>query len=158
AVDIAFSSRLSAKTVERAGRLKWVHSSAAAVEGLLPLTDLRPREIVVTTSRGIQAVPIAEQVMAGLLVLARRMDLTITAQREKRWIQADLCDTQWPWKLEGRNMTILGRGTTGMEVARRAHAFGVRVTAVKRRPEIEKPDFVDRLFGPNQLNDALRNC
>src|SRR5437870_2328566 len=64
-VDISFSSRLTPAMVERARRLKWVHSSAAAVEGLLPLAEIGKRRIVVTNSRGIQAVPIAEQVMAG---------------------------------------------------------------------------------------------
>lgn len=157
-VEISFSSRLSPEMAERARLLRWVHSSAAAVEGLLPLAELEKRGIVVTNSRGIQAVPIAEQVMAGLLALARRLDLTVAAQREKRWIQSELCDTAWPWMLHGRRMTIIGLGTIGIEVARRAHAFGIRVTGVRRRPNQPKPDFVDRLFGQDQLDSALEGC
>ncbi len=157
-VDISFSSRLSPEMVERARSLCWVHSSAAAVEGLLPLPDLGKRGIVVTNSRGIQAVPISEQVMAGLLALARRMDLTLAAQREKRWIQSELCDTAWPWMLYGRRMTIIGLGTIGVEVARRAHAFGIRVTGVRRRADRPKPDFVDRIFGLDRLEHAFEGC
>ena len=127
--------------IERARRLQWVHSSAAAVEGLLPLPELAKRSIVVSNSKGIQAIPIAEQVLGGLLVLARRLDLTITAQREKRWIQAELCDNDWPWMLHGRRMTILGLGTIGIEVARRAHAFGMRVTGVRKHPDQPSPVF-----------------
>jgi D-2-hydroxyacid dehydrogenase (NADP+) len=157
-VDISFSSRLSAAMVERANRLRWVHSSAAAVEGLLPLQQLERRGIPVTNSRGIQAVPIAEQVMAGLLALVRRLDLTLAAQRERRWIQSELCDTHWPGILFGRRMTIIGLGTIGVEVARRAHAFGIRVTGVRRRPEQAKPEFVDRVFGQTELDAALESA
>jgi len=60
--------------------------------------------------------------------------------------------------LQGRNMTILGLGTIGTEVARRAHAFGVRVTAVRRQTDLAKPEFVDRVFDPTRLSDALRGC
>src|SRR5215831_1442702 len=140
-VEVTFSSRLTPAMVENARRLRWVHSSAAAVEGLLPLAELGKRDIVVTNSRGIQAIPIAEQVMAGLLALARRMDLTLAAQREKRWIQTQLCDTDWPWMLHGKSMTILGLGTIGLEVARRAQAFGMRVTGLRRRTDQPKPEF-----------------
>jgi phosphoglycerate dehydrogenase-like enzyme len=156
--DIAFSSRLTPEMVERAERLRWVHSGAAAVGGLLPLAELGRRDIRVSNSRGVQAIPMAEQVMCGLLVLARRMDLTLAAQREKRWIQEQLCNSDWPWMLHGRSMTIIGLGTIGTEVARRANAFGIRVTAVRRRPEEPKPAYVERVVGPGALPDALKGC
>ena len=73
-VDISYSRDLSLH--DRRARLLG-HSSAAAVEGLLPLATLNNE--VVTNSRGIQAVPIAEQVMAGLL--ARRLNLTLGTTR-----------------------------------------------------------------------------
>ena len=53
---------------------------------------------------------------------------TLEAQRERRWIQNDLAH-EWPWLLEGRNMTIVGLGTIGLEVAKRASAFGMRLIA-----------------------------
>src|SRR5262245_35452197 len=87
--DVALASRLSAVMVQRAARLRWVHSTAAAV-GILPLPDLGARGILVTNSRGIQARTIAEHVMGGLLVLSRRFNLMMAAQQERRWIQDDL--------------------------------------------------------------------
>src|SRR3989441_1904374 len=153
--DVALASRLSSSMAEHAPRLQWVHSTAAAV-GILPLNELAARGILVTNSRGIQAVPIAEHVMGGLLVLARRFHLMLAAQRERRWIQNDLTSDAWPWSLHGRNMTILGFGTIGQEVARRAHAFGMRVTGVRRRLDQPAPPFVERIAGPDQLDDALR--
>jgi phosphoglycerate dehydrogenase-like enzyme len=156
--DIAFSSRMAASIVEQATRLRWVHSAAAAVQGLLPLADLARRGIAVSNSRGIQAIPIAEQVMAGLLGVARRLDLTITAQKEHQWIQARLCESDWPWVLHGQSMTVVGLGTIGSEVARRAHAFGMRVTGVRRNIQNENPSFVDRVVARDRLTDALTGC
>ena len=155
--DVAFTPFLTPDIVAAAQRLRWVHSPAAAVEGLLPLANLAARGIVVTNSRGVQAIPIAEQVMGGLLVLARRFDRTLAAQRERRWIQNELVD-DWPWLLHGRAMTIVGLGTIGIEVAKRAHAFGMNVTGVRRRPEPSRPAGVDRVVTPDRLHEALAGC
>jgi len=153
--DVALASRLSAAMVERAPRLRWVHSTAAAVANLLPLDEFAARGIIVTNSRGIQAVPIAEHVMGGLLVLARRFNVMFDAQRDRRWIQNELTHDAWPWSLQGRKMTILGLGTIGQEVARRAHAFGMSVTGIRRRLDQPVPAFVERMVGPDRLHDAL---
>jgi D-2-hydroxyacid dehydrogenase (NADP+) len=153
--DIALASRLSPAMVEKAVRLRWVHSTAAAV-GILPLNELGARGILVTNSRGIQAAAMAEHVMGGLLVLSRRFNLMLDAQRERRWMQNELAGDVWPWSLKNRKMAILGFGTTGQEVARRAHAFGMRVTGIRRRVDAPVPPFVDRIAGPNELADALR--
>jgi phosphoglycerate dehydrogenase-like enzyme len=155
--DAALSSHLSAEMVRRAPRLRWVHSTAAAV-GILPLSEIAARDILVTNSRGIQAVAIAEHVLGGLLVLARRLNMTLEAQRERRWILNDLTSDAWPWTLSGRTMTIVGLGTIGLEVARRAHAFGMNVTAVRRRLDQPMPAFCDRVFGAEHLDDALPGC
>lgn len=155
--DVALASRLSPAMVERAARLRWVHSTAAAV-GILPLQDLAARDITVTNSRGIQAAAIAEHVIGGILVLSRRFNLMLDAQRQHRWIQNSLTSDSWPWSLNRRRMTILGLGTIGLEVARRAHAFGMQVTGVRRRPDQPAPPFVERTLGPSRLDDALRGC
>ena len=156
--DAAFTPALTPDMVKDAGRLRWVHSPAAAVEGLLPLPDLAARGVVVTNSRGVQAIPMAEHVMGGLLVLARRLDRTLAAQHEKRWIQNELIEDASPWMLHGRRMTIVGLGTIGIEIARRAHAFGMHVTGVRRRVGEPPPPFVDRVVTPDRLDQVLRDC
>src|SRR5256714_7375021 len=151
--DVALASRLSASMVEHAPRLRWVHSTAAAV-GILPLKELAGRSIAVTNSRGIQAAAMAEFVIGGLLVLSRRFHLMLAAQRERRWIQNELTSDVWPWSVRGQTMTIVGLGTIGHEVARRAHAFGMRVIGIRRRTDQPKPSFVDRIAGPDELESA----
>ena len=141
--------------LEKAANLRWIHSSAAAVGDLLPLSALAERGIMVSNSRGVQSVPMAEQVMAGLLVLARRLDLALAAQRDRRWIQSQLGEIDRPWTLHGKSMTIVGLGSIGLAVAERAHAFGMRITGVRRRPELTAPGLVDRIVGPERLDEAL---
>jgi phosphoglycerate dehydrogenase-like enzyme len=155
--DVALASRLSPDIIENASHLRWVHSTAAAV-GILPLRELASRNIAVTNSRGIQAAAMAEFVVGGLLAIARRFHLMLEAQRELRWIQNELTRDIWPWSVRGRRMTIVGLGTIGREVAERAHAFGMRVTAIRRKISEPKPPFVERITGPEHLDEALRGC
>jgi phosphoglycerate dehydrogenase-like enzyme len=155
--EVALTPYMTDEMVAEAARLEWVHSPAAAVEGLLPLAALAARGVTISNSRGIQAVPMAESVMGGLLVLARKYDRTLAAQRERRWIQNELVD-DWPWLLHGKRMTIVGLGTIGVEIAKRAHAFGMHVTGVRRRLDQPVPDCVERVVGADQLADALRGC
>jgi D-2-hydroxyacid dehydrogenase (NADP+) len=155
--DLALTPFLTSEMVSAATRLEWVHSPAAAVEGLLPLPLLAERRIVISNSRGVQAIPMAEHVMGGLLVLARRFDRMLEAQHARRWIQNELID-DWPWTLHGRRMTVVGLGTIGIEVAKRAHAFGMSVTGVRRRTDEPRPSFVERIVGPDRLHEALAGC
>ena len=156
-VDAAFTPILTPEMVANAPKLRWVHSPAAAVEGLLPLSSLNEHNVLVTNSKGIQAVPIAEHVMGGMLMLSRKFSRTLDAQRERRWIQNDLTN-DWPWLLSGRRMTIVGLGTIGIEIAKRANAFGIHVTGVRRNAQALKPSFVDQVVGADQLDGALVNC
>ena len=93
--------------------------------------------------------------MGGLLLLARRFNLMLDAQRERRWIQNELTQAAWPWSLSGRKMTVVGLGTIGQEVARRANIFGMRVIGVRRRLDQPLPAFVENVVGPDRLHDAL---
>jgi phosphoglycerate dehydrogenase-like enzyme len=154
--DVVLASRLTLPMIQNATRVRWVHSPAAA--GILPLEELAARGIAVTNSRGIQAIPMAEHVIGGLLVLARRFDRMLAAQRERRWIQDELSTIAWPWTLYGRTMTVAGLGTIGREVACRAQAFGMHVTGIRRNPARPSPPFIERVAGPHQLDEVLQGC
>ena len=64
-------------------------------------------------------------------------------------------------EVEGRTLTIVGFGTSGQQLARRAKPFGMKINAIDVRPieqevlnEIE-PDF---LGGPQDLDAAIEDC
>jgi phosphoglycerate dehydrogenase-like enzyme len=155
--EVVLTARMSAAALEHAPRLRWVQSSASSVS-TLPLSELAARDIVVTNTRTVQAGPIAEHVMAGILVLSRMVHRTLAAQRDRRWIQNEMTVSAIPRCIAGNTMTILGLGSIGTEVARRAHAFDMTITGVRRRPNEPKPQFVDRVLGAEQIDEALRGC
>src|SRR4029079_695614 len=105
--DAAFALTLPKEAVARAACLKWVHCSGHAV-GHFPLAELAARAIMVTNSRGVQAIPIAEHVMACLLALGRRLPQTMHNQRERLWRPNDLIGDVSPWLLAGRTLGIIG--------------------------------------------------
>jgi phosphoglycerate dehydrogenase-like enzyme len=152
--DIAFTWHLSEAEFHTAGRLQWVHTSAVAVETLC-LPQLFERGVVVSNTRGVQAVPIAEHVMAVVLALAKQIPFTIDNQRRAFWGQLAYTGERQPWLLAGRTMALIGVGTIGAAVAVRASAFGMRVIALRRRaaagrvpgaPEVEVMSDLDALL------------
>jgi phosphoglycerate dehydrogenase-like enzyme len=152
--EVAFTWILSAKELATAHHLRWVHTSAVAVETIC-LPELFARGVVVTNSRGIQAVPIAEHVMAVLLALAKQLPYVIDAKRERRWAQNDLVGERMPRLLQGRTLGLIGVGTIGSEIALRARALGMRVIALRRRPEREAAATIERVLPTTQLDAFL---
>ena len=59
-----------------------------------------------------------------------------------------------PLEISGMTLGVLGLGTIGSAVARRAKAFDMRVLGVKR-VAAAKPDFVDELWTADRLKDLL---
>src|SRR5918995_663566 len=78
--DIAFTWILSISELNVARRLRWVHSSAVAVETLC-LPELFARDIIVSNSRGVQSRPVAEHTMAVVLALVKQLPLALERQR-----------------------------------------------------------------------------
>jgi len=154
--DVVYTWILKAAELAAAPNVKWVHTSAVAVETLC-LNELFARGIVVSNTRGVQAVPIAEHVMAVVLALAKQLPFAIDNQRQTRWAQNEFMGGRLPWLLKGKTLGVIGVGTIGGEIAARAKAFGMEVIAMRRR--VGAPiDGIDRIFGPEQLYQFLSLC
>jgi phosphoglycerate dehydrogenase-like enzyme len=155
--DAAYTWILDAAELEQAPKLKWVHTSAVAVETLC-LPELFARGIAVSNTRGVQAVPIAEHVMTVVLALAKQLPFVLDNQRQSRWAQNEFLGERLPWLLEGRTLGLVGVGTIGSAIARRAEAFGMRVIALRRRPAYGVIGHVERVYGKDQLDEFLAQC
>jgi phosphoglycerate dehydrogenase-like enzyme len=154
--DVAYTWILKTNELDAAPNLKWVHTSAVAVETLC-LNELFARGIVVSNTRGVQAVPIAEHVMAAVLALAKQLPFALQNQFAARWAQNEFVGERLPWLLKGRTLGVIGVGTIGSEIAQRARAFGMDVIAMRRR--VGAPiDGIERIFGPEQLYQFLSRC
>lgn len=149
--DVAFSGQIDGPALAHATQLRWVQTPAAGVGRLLS-SEMRARDIVVTNSRGIHGVPIAEHVLGVSIAMARRFAPAIRDQVAHRWQKPAIAEIV---TLGGRRMGIVGLGSIGTAVARLATCVGMRVSAVRRNPDRAPVDFVDRVYGPAQLHDLL---
>jgi phosphoglycerate dehydrogenase-like enzyme len=131
-IDPAIRGEVLLTSVVGAGNLvdvlgrgvRWVHASGTGVDRF-PLHDIRADQVF-TCSRGASAVPIAEWCLAVMLANAKRLPDSWLHEPPERWTRADLRS------LRGSQLAVLGLGAIGLETARLALAFGMRVTALRR--------------------------
>src|SRR5712692_10273805 len=136
------------EAVQRAARLKWIHSTAAGVDQLL-YPEVRERGITMTASSGIHQ-PLVEHVFAFLLGLERRLHVAMRQQLQHRWDRARTMGDE----VAGKTLGILGLGTIGQQLVRKAQAFDMRVIGTKRTPT--PISGVDRVLPPDGLPQVMR--
>jgi len=152
--DAAFASELRGTHFEAAPNLRWVHSPAAGVGGMLT-PEVIDSSIVMSNSRAMSGDTIAEHVLALTLALFRKFPLVFRSQMERRWAQKDATGSPSPRTIAGSHVVVVGLGGIGAASARRFAALGATVTAVRRRPDQPKPEGVSRVWGPDRLLAAL---
>ena len=106
-------------------QLRWIQVTSAGTEFLSPIRS-HLAGIAITNARGIHGAPIAEYVMAAMVMLQSDFPGFARAQSEKQWTRRPV------GTLQGRTLGILGLGAIGTDVAVRATAFGMRVRGVSR--------------------------
>ena len=157
--EVLFTWRPSDQDIRQAGRLQWVHVPSAGVDHSLPL-ELVESSTVLTNSSGLHGVPIAENVLGMMIILARKLHDCMRFQMEGRWGRDDIMqDYPTLSELYGRTAGVVGLGSIGIEVAKRAKAFGMRVLATKRDMSVDiglTEGWVDHLLPPEDLPKLLR--
>jgi phosphoglycerate dehydrogenase-like enzyme len=134
--------------------LRWIHSTMAGVTPLL-VPGLVSSNVIVTNGRTVHSVPVAEQALAILLALARRMPTCVHLQTEQRWGQDDFWQAgQRPFELQGKTLGLVGLGAIGNELAPRARALGMRVLAVRRNAS-KGSEIVDQVYPSTALQEML---
>jgi phosphoglycerate dehydrogenase-like enzyme len=101
----------------------WVQLPGTGIDGL-------PRELfdgrTVTCARGASGIAISEFVLAAMLAFAKDMPNVWLDAPPKHWNFHPLST------LENKHLGLLGLGGIGIEIAKRALPFGMRVSAVRR--------------------------
>jgi phosphoglycerate dehydrogenase-like enzyme len=152
--DILVGFTLTPAQLEASRKLRWIHVTAAGVAQLMR-PDVKASGVVVTNSRGIHAIPMAEHTMGMMLALSRRFPASMHFQDASRWAQQEIWDTRpRPSELRGATLLIVGFGAIGMELARLARAFGMRVWAVTRSGRADA-SLAERVFPATELHSAL---
>jgi phosphoglycerate dehydrogenase-like enzyme len=143
------SAKGLAEAVTELPGLRWVHATSAGAgevvrKAALPAEALE--RVVITTSSGVHAVPLAEFAILGLLAMAKELPRFVEDQRARAWpeIRRPLRE------LRGETLFLVGLGDIGLEVARLGKALGMRAVGF-RRTEGPPPADVDEVHGPGRL-------
>lgn len=152
--DIFVGYSLRPQQLKEARKLKWIHSTAAGVAQLI-YPELRDSGILVTNPSGIFSVPMAEHTIGLILALARNFPDSVRYQDARRWAQQELWDKpQHLTELNGQLLLIVGMGSVGKELARRARALEMRVWGVTRSGKGD-PALAERILPAPELSSAL---
>ena len=154
--DIAIAWSLRPEQFRAARKLRWIHSTAAAVHQLM-FPELVASHVRVTNSTSIHGPVVAEHAIALVFALAKGLNLAVRYQTKGHWGQQDLwSSTLRPRELAGATLGVIGLGAIGRESVRLAKALGMRVLALREHPE-KGSEGADRVFGPAQLDQLLED-
>jgi phosphoglycerate dehydrogenase-like enzyme len=142
-----FPDLFAAGVIERAPRLRWLHSFSAGVE-TAPFDLLRDRGIVFTNASGIHGQQMSEQIFGMMISFSRGLHISLQNQWQMRWSAEHRVD-----ELYGKTLLIVGAGHIGQETARKAKAFDMRVIGIKRHPA--PMEYFDQVRGPSDLHASL---
>jgi phosphoglycerate dehydrogenase-like enzyme len=142
-------AELLAKVLPVAKRVRWIHCLWTGVEGVLT-PEVLAHPAVLTNGRGVFRWPLADWVMGVMLLFAFDLRRVIRQQEQGIW-EPFIGST-----LSGKTLGIVGYGSIGSATAERARLFGMKIAALRRRPDLFGNDsIVDQSFGPGQLKELM---
>jgi D-3-phosphoglycerate dehydrogenase / 2-oxoglutarate reductase len=107
--------------------------------------------VFVSNCPGKNSIAVAELVMGLLLACDRRIPDQVSDLRAGKWNKAEYSKARG---LYGRTLGIVGLGQIGREIAWRARAFGMRVTAWSRNLTHEEADRLEVVYAQTPLDVA----
>jgi phosphoglycerate dehydrogenase-like enzyme len=128
--DAVFAGQISREQLAAAPRLRWLHSPAAGVGGML-FPEMIASPVVITNSRGMSAGTIGEHVIAVTLALFRRLPHAFRSQAAGQWAQ-DAIGAEGNRLIAGARVLVVGLGAIGSAVAHRMTLLGAHVTGLRR--------------------------
>ena len=129
--------------------IRWIQAYSAGVERCVAIPALRERGVLLTNMQRIAGPVMAEHVMAMMLAYARGLQFFIPERAAGRWSR-EVPESVRMVTLEGKTVLVVGLGGIGVEVAKRAHALGMRVVATRASGR-EGPPFVSYVGLPEEL-------
>jgi phosphoglycerate dehydrogenase-like enzyme len=139
-----------ADVLAKGKQVRWIQMYWAGVEDCVAIPAVRERNILLTNMQRVAGPVMAEHVLAMVLAFARGLDFFIPERMATRWTE----QVPPPGKmqtLQGKTMLVVGLGGIGTEVAKRAHALGMKVVATRASGR-EGPDYVSYVGLPDELH------
>lgn len=152
--DIMFGYKITPTLLPMAQRLKWIQFGSAGIDHTV-FPGLLQSDIIITTMSGIHAIPVAEHTISMMLALSRHLHTAAKLQSEHCYDRAELAAQAD--ELYDKTVGIVGLGKIGLNIARLAKAFGMRVVGSKIT-RVECLPNVDKTYTPDQLHEMLAEC
>ncbi len=124
AIVVRSATFVDAAMLDKAPKLRVIGRAGVGVDNV-DLDAATKRGIVVMNTPGGNAVAVAEHTFALMLSLARFIPRAHSSMTAGKWEKKTLQGTE----LRGKTLGIVGLGRVGVEVSRRAQAFGMKVVA-----------------------------
>jgi D-3-phosphoglycerate dehydrogenase len=147
------TSKIDRNIIESCPELGLVHQAGIGYDNV-DVQACTSRSIYVANVPLANSTSVAEHTLFLMMLLAKNMqsvDQSPARRRNPRTMGVELY---------GKTLLIIGLGASGIEVARRAKAFGMNVVAVTKDPVSTKPGreksfFVDEVMPPEALHECI---
>jgi phosphoglycerate dehydrogenase-like enzyme len=142
-----FHTALIPRAWPHATKLRWVHTASIGVDSVMT-TEVAKSDVVVSNTRGVFEAPIAEYVLAMLLLFARHLRETLRLQGRHEWSHRECA------LLRDQRTLICGAGPVARAIARRLRGIGADLDVVARSAGAGDPDF-GKVHAANSLPGLL---
>ena len=131
--DVMINSNPPRKELRsRAPRLKWIQTTGAGIDGLLPL-DWLPGDIALTNNRWAHGAKAENSCAMAISLLNARLPQLMSSQRNHAW------QPVYTTPVAGKTAVVIGFGDLGQAAGRAAKKLGARVIAVTRSGKAARP-------------------
>ena len=141
-------TKVTASVMDAGSRLKVVGRAGVGVDNI-DLEAATSRKITIINSPISTSLAVAELTFGLLLALAREIPRADATMKQGKWVKKELEGVE----LSGKTLGVIGFGRIGMEVGRRATAFGMNVIAYD--PLISEEDIKKRGAEPVALLQGI---
>jgi phosphoglycerate dehydrogenase-like enzyme len=153
--EILIAWSLRPEQFKVATKLRWLHSPAAAVHQLI-FPELVASDVILTNARDVHGPVVAEHVIAQIFALAKRIPSAVRLQQKHEWGQQAMWETlPRVREVAGATLGLVGLGSIGREVARKASALEMKVIACREHPDKLHPESVSKVVGAAELDELL---
>ena len=162
--DILINSfdKIDKSFIDSCPQLKLVQQSGIGVDGI-DIDYCSRKGIYVANVPMANAISVAEHTFLLMLYLVKNIKINLFNSQANTSSFVRRQQDRMGSELLGKTLLIIGLGVTGIEVAKRAKAFGMKVIAVTKHPFTkteggDKKYFVDNLYGVDKLSEVIQRA
>ena len=146
AVIVRGRTKVTASVMDAGSKLKVIGRAGVGVDNI-DLDAAKKHDVTVVNAPMSTSLAVAELTFGLLLAVAREIPRADAGMKQDQWLKKELTGVE----LNGKTLGIIGYGRIGVEVGKRAAAFGMNVIAYD--PLISEDDIQKRGAEPASLQD-----